>query len=71
MPESVRQRAGVALPPGQTYDDLFKLWQATQADLEQIRNLLATHVHSGITAGGANSGAPTVTITAAALNLQP
>lgn len=71
MPESVRQRAAVALPPGTTYDDLLKLWQATQADIEQIRNLLATHIHSGVTAGGANTGAPTVTIAANALNLQP
>lgn len=71
MAESVKLRAGSAMPPGQSYDDLMKLMQAIQADIEALRNLLATHVHSGITAGGANSGAPTVTIAATALNLQP
>lgn len=71
MAESVKQRAGSALPPGQTYDDLYKLFLAVQADVEQLRALLASHVHSGVTAGGANTGAPTVTIAATALNLQP
>lgn len=71
MAESVKLRAGAAMPPGQSYDDLYKLFLAVQADVEQLRALLASHVHSGVTAGGANTGAPTVTIAAAALNLQP
>lgn len=33
---------------------------AIQADLAALRTLFANHVHSGITAGAANSAAPTV-----------
>ena len=71
MAESVKQRLVNGSNYGQHIEDLYKLLNATQADIEQLRALLATHVHSGITAGGANSAVPTVTIAAAALNLQP
>jgi hypothetical protein len=71
MAESVKQRVQVAQPPGQSTEDLYKMVEAVRLDLEALRNLLATHVHSGVTAGGANTAVPTVVIAATALNVQP
>jgi hypothetical protein len=71
MAESVKQRVAASLPPEQQTEHLYKMIEAVRLDLEALRNLLATHVHSGITAGGANTAVPTVVIAAAALNVQP
>lgn len=70
MPTSVRQSQSGNYS-NQSIDDLYRLFREIQADLEQLRALLATHIHSGVTTGAGNSGAPTVTIAASALNTQP
>jgi hypothetical protein len=70
MPISIRQSQAGNIA-SQSIDDLYRALRDVQADLEQLRALLATHVHSGVTTGAGNSGAPTVTIAAAALNTQP
>lgn len=67
MPESIKQRMS-AVPSDITARELAALYNAILVDLAAIRTLLNTHVHSGVTAGGANTGAPTTT--AAALQTQ-
>ena len=70
MAESLKQRSAGAVPSEGT-DELFIVLRAVQADIEQLRALLATHIHSGVTVGAGNTGAPTTTIASTALNLQP
>lgn len=70
MPTSVRQSQSGNYST-QSIDDLYRLFREVQADIEQLRALLATHVHSGVTVGAGNTGAPTVTIAATALNTLP
>jgi hypothetical protein len=71
MAESVKTRLVNSANYGQHIEDLYKLLNAAQADIEQLRSLLASHVHSGITTGASNSGAATTSIASASLNLQP
>lgn len=68
--ESVKQRFG-AMPAALKVRQLQALIAALQQDVELLRAQLNTHVHSGITTGASNSGAPTTTIAASALNTQP
>lgn len=60
MPESVRQRTN-AMPDHISAREVYALLTQVQADLAALNARLNTHVHSGVTAGGANSGAPTTT----------
>ena len=60
MPESIARRTN-AIPDHFTAREMRELLLQVQADLAAINARLNTHVHSGITAGGANSGAPTTT----------
>lgn len=55
----------------QVVDDLYRLLREAQADIEALRALLASHVHSGVTVGAGSTGAATTSIAATALNLQP
>lgn len=68
MPESVRQRTN-RMSDQRESREIYMLIEALRLDLEALRVLLNTHVHSGVTTGGGNTGAPTSTI--AALNTQP
>ena len=60
MPESVKLRTN-HIPDTLTGAELYRLLTQIQVDLAAINARLNTHVHSGVTAGGANSGAPTTT----------
>jgi predicted DNA-binding protein len=68
MSESVVQRTN-AMSDSISRGEVYYLLEAIRTDLEALRSLLNTHVHSGVTAGGANTGAPTTTI--ASLETQP
>lgn len=61
MPESVVQRTN-AMSDAISRSEVYALLEAIRTDLETLRVQLNTHVHSGVTAGGANTGAPTTTI---------
>ncbi len=50
MPISIRQSQAGNIA-SQSIDDLYRALRDVQADLEQLRALLATHVHSGVTDG--------------------
>lgn len=50
-----------ALPTRRDTAALQPLIDDVRRDLDSLRTVLNTHVHSGITAGAANSGAPTTT----------
>lgn len=69
MAESVKQRIVGGMEPGQNEYNLYQLVVALQADLVALQTQLNTHVHSGVTAGGANTAVPTTTL--ATLNTQP
>ena len=66
MPQSIKERTARGQQP--TMRELRALLNSILVDLAALRSLLNTHVHSGVTAGGANTGAPTTT--AAALDLR-
>jgi hypothetical protein len=66
MPQSIKERTQVGAQP--TLREMNALLQSILVDLTALRTLLNTHVHSGVTAGGANTGVTTVT--AAALDLR-
>jgi hypothetical protein len=68
MSESVAQRTA-ALAQHVDAEQLYKLLTQIQADLAALRAQVNAHVHSGVTAGAANTGAPTTTL--ASLNTQP
>lgn len=68
MPEYVSQRLGL-LTPTEDHQDIRLLLAAVQADLAALRTWANTHVHSGITAGAANSAVATTLVPA--LNTQP
>lgn len=57
--------------PDEGIVDIYDVLVNIQLDIEALRNLLATHVHSGVTTGASNTAVPTVTIAATALNTQP
>lgn len=61
--ESVTQRTN-KIPDQVTRQELFMLLTDMRADLETLRVQLNTHVHSGVTAGAGNTGAPTTTVAA-------
>lgn len=63
MTQSIAQRVN-ALSNHKDADELYALLLVMRADLEALRAALNAHVHSGVTAGGANSGAPTTTVPA-------
>lgn len=65
MAASISQYMG-AVPDQLTVRNMSTLMQSLLTDLTAIRTQLNTHVHSGITAGGANTAVPTTT--APALN---
>lgn len=67
MPESIKQRLQ-AVPSDITARELAALYNTILVDLAAIRTLLNTHVHSGVTVGAGDTGAPTTT--AAALQTQ-
>lgn len=54
----------VADNPSRVLATLVAQVNALVADVTAIRTTLNAHVHSGITAGAANSGAPTTTAAA-------
>lgn len=66
--ESVTQRTN-KLPDKVTAQELFMLLTDMRTDLETLRVQVNTHVHSGVTTGASNSGAPTTTI--ASLTTRP
>jgi len=68
MPESVVQRAN-AMSDAISRSEAYALLEAIRTDLETLRAQLNSHVHSGVTAGAANTGAPTTTV--ASLETQP
>lgn len=68
MPESVVQRAN-AMSDAISRGEVYALLEAMRTDLETLRAQLNSHVHSGVTAGAANTGAPTSTV--ASLETQP
>jgi len=61
MSESISQRLN-AMANHKDADQLYQLIVAVRADLEALRLKVNTHVHSGVTAGGANTAAPTTTV---------
>jgi GpV Apex motif len=65
--ESIKLRVN-SLAPKDDNIQLRILYESLRVDLEALRVQLNTHVHSGITAGGANTAVPTTTI--ASLNTQ-
>lgn len=52
-------------------DMLYRALRDVQADIEALRALLASHVHSGVTVGAGSTGAATTSIASTALNVQP
>jgi hypothetical protein len=69
MAESVKQRINSSIEPGQKQYHLYQMIESLRIDLAALQTQLNTHVHSGVTAGGANTAAPTTTL--ATLNTQP
>ena len=68
MPESVANRTN-NMHNHKDADELYQLVLSLRNDVESLRVLLNTHVHSGVTAGAANTAVPTTTL--AALNTTP
>jgi hypothetical protein len=53
-----------ALPSKREVAALRALVEDMRLDLDALRTQLNAHVHSGVTAGGANTGAPTTSAAA-------
>lgn len=69
MSESVTLRTQGSMQPHMDVFHLYKLVTAVQADLAALQAQVNTHIHSGVTTGAGNTGAPTTTL--ATLNTQP
>ncbi len=62
MPQSVIQQLNAAGFSRQQSKALAALLEQVRQDIESTRLQLNAHVHSGVTAGGANTAAPTTTL---------
>lgn len=66
--QSVAQRTG-AIPSGLAAFELYQLVLSLRNDVEALRLIVNSHVHSGVTVGAGNTGA--LVTPAAALNTVP
>lgn len=65
MPTSLIQALNAADIPPQAARVIGAALEEMRNDIEKLRNMHNTHVHSGVTAGGANTAVPTTLLTTA------